>query len=136
MPAIGRGLSVAGREAARFAPVIDLIAPGSPAALLTTLISNLTIRAEEKFPQQGSGKDKAAWVTVEALRTMETLTSLNYDSPAGRALIQKLIDIDVAIKNAIAQAVTPLQAQYDEVRTALDAYVASVKEPAKEDTAA
>lgn len=128
--AIWKGLKVTGKTVAKYSPVIELFAPGTPVALVASLVGSLVNRAEDKFPQQGSGKEKSAWVTVESLRTLEVLTGKNFDSPQGRALIQELINADVEVKNLVAQA----QAMYDAKLAAVHAYVASVTDSAKDDT--
>lgn len=128
--AIGKGFLKVGRIVG---PFIGLALPGTKAALVANLVTTLTDRAEEEFPED-SNAEKAAFVSNGMLQALELTTGKNYDSPEGRALIQDLTDIDVEIKNAMADAIAPLKAKYQEKLAAVAAYLESVKAPAKDDT--
>lgn len=129
--AFGKGLL----KGAKFvAPILGLYPATSIAGKVGAIVTDLTDQAED-LPGK-SGQEKAEFVTVSTLKVLELTTGKNYDSPEGRALVKDLLDVDVEIKQTVAAAIAPLQAKYQEKLALVSAYVESVKDAAKDDTAA
>lgn len=117
-----------GYEAA--SPYVDLalslIPGGGPAIGVTrkvvSVISKLVAKAEEVYPQAGSAADKIALVSTEALAELEHETGKNFNSPKGRALIERYRSIDVKLRDLKVELTATVQEIHD--------YVADVKDPA------
>jgi hypothetical protein len=111
-------------------PYLDMAASFLPggAAVSGALhaLSAIIVRAEDQFPSQGSGADKAAFFTLEAMKALEATTGKNFDSPEGRALLAEYANVEVMVRNA--------KAEYALVAQKVAAYIASVKTPAADDT--
>ena len=87
--------------------------------------------AEAKFPNEGSGVQKAEFFTEQGLKVAEILTGKNVDNPKTRALVGLIGDTAVEIKNIEARLVQ-LRDKYAEVVKQFKDAVDSVKEPAIE----
>src|SRR5690349_5261795 len=106
---LGKGV-VKGAEVAL--PLIAIAVPaGSVAARIARIITAGTDAAQET---DKSGREKLADVTVEALAAVEAETGKNLDSPAGRALIQKGINLDVEIKKHAEEDAARVKAFWQE----------------------
>lgn len=110
-------------------PIIAIATPpGSIAARIARVITAATDKAQET---DKAGREKLEDVTVEVLAAAEAESGKNFDSPAGRALVQKGITLDVEIKKHAVEDAARVKAFYDEFQ----AYLESIKAPAQADTA-
>ena len=107
--------------------------PGGGAVALSLLtIENLIEQAEDIFAGEGTGAQKAKYVTAKALAAMEILTGKNVDNPKTRAIVEQIEANVVSTKNLSAQ-VQLLAEQYKKLVDDLKDAIEDAKEPAQPD---
>ncbi len=90
-----------------------------------SIISGLVPIIEARLPGPGRGVEKLQELTLEALVLIEAKTGLNFNSPAGRALIASVAQAEVAALNA--------QALVLRTKEAVKQYMVDMKSPAIDD---
>ncbi len=102
---------------------------GTPVGLALLTIEQLISQAEDIYAGSGTGPQKAAYVTEQALIAMEAVSGKNVNNPKTRALVGKITDNVVATKNAATQ-LRALEQEYAQLAKDLKDAIDSVKEPA------
>lgn len=109
----------------------QLLAPG-PVGLVLQMLDEVINRAEDAFPAQGSGAQKAEFFTLQALQLLEIATGKNADNPQTRALVGEIGTVTVEIKNLETQ-IRALRDRYVGLAKQVQAAIESAKAPAIDD---
>jgi len=124
--AIGKGIWQGYKIASPFLGFIPIKGKyGKQVGQAISIISGLVPIIEAKIPGPGRGIEKLQELTLEALVRIEAETGLNFNSPAGRALIKSVADAEVAALNA--------QALVLRTKEAVKQYMVDMKAPAIDD---